>query len=946
MDIKSEEEIIAKFWEDNKIFEKSVDERPKSKQYIFYDGPPFATGTPHYGHILGLTSKDLFPRYWTMKGYRCSRVWGWDCHGLPIENIAEKELGIKEKKAIEEMGISKFNNFCRSKVLFFAGEWKKTVRRMGKWIDFDNSYKTMDNTYMETIWYIFKNFYEKDYIYEDKKILMYCPRCETPLSKAEIEMDAGNYKDVTEKTATVKFKLKDEKNTYILAWTTTPWTLIGNVALAVNPEITYVKLKRGKDYLILAKERLKNYTNDEIIEEFKGKKLVGKEYEPLYPMPVDKKAYVVVDGGNEVTAEDGTGVVHLALYGEFDFNMIKKYDLARIQHIGVNGKLAKGPKDWIGLWFKNVDPEVIKDLDKRGILFEAENHTHSYPFCYRCSTPLIYNAVNSYFVNIQKMKDKIKKDSEEINWHPSNIKEGRFNYILDTAPDWTISRNRFWATAIPVWKCGKCNKITVIGSVKELQEKAIEKVPDNVDLHKDTMDNIHLKCDCKGRMNRTPEVIDCWFESGAMPYAAKHYPFENKDYFKTNFPADFVSEYVGQVRAWFYYMHVIGVLLMDKAPFKHVVVTGNILAEDGTKMSKSKKNFPDPNLIFDKFGADALRFYLMSNPVMAAQDINFSEKNLDNVYKKVVLLVKNVSNFYKLFNEGNNELNDNTSKNILDKWIISRLNLLMKSVTNNLDNYDTVSTCSDFMGFIDDLSTWYVRRSRDRFKSDDKKERTLAVKTLGYVIYNLVKMLAPITPFVAEEVYQDLRKSDKKLSLSVHLDSWPKFDNKLIDETLNSAMTQLRSVVSKALDKRDEVKIPIRQALREVKITGCEFKDDYLELIKDELNVKKVSFIKGKEIEVELDTKLTPELVKEGYARELIRRINDYRKELKLTIKDRVVLYLETSDKEIMDAFNEYKIDVLKSVQADKGEVKLPKGIDAKEVSINGKSVKFTIKKV
>src|SRR3989344_3061269 len=528
---KEREETISTFWEKNKIFEKSVEQRPKNKQYVFYDGPPFATGTPHYGHILGLTSKDLFPRYWTMKGYRVERRWGWDCHGLPIENIAEKELRIKEKKNIEEMGIAKFNEFCRSKVLDFASEWKKTVRRMGKWIEFDNSYKTMDNNYMESVWHIFKKLYDEKYIYEGKKILLYCPRCETPLAASEIAMD-NSYKEVTEKSAIAKFKLKKEKDTYLLAWTTTAWTLLGNVALAINENLVYVKIKVGNEKYIIAKDRLVEIEQKyDIIDEFKGKKLLGLEYEPLYHIPSDKKGHYIINGGDQVTSSEGTGVVHMAIYGEFDYEMIKKYDLPIIQHLDKQGKVISGHQDFIGLYFKKADGEVLKDLENRNLLYASKNYQHSYPFCYRCDTPLFYNAVDSWFVSIQKIKKELLKKNKEINWYPGYIKEGRFKNILETAPDWSISRNRFWATSIPVWKC-KCGNIKVIGSVEELRKNAIGKLPKGIDLHKHIVDKIHLKCDkCKNIMDRIPEVMDCWFESGSMPYAAKHYPFENKEWF-------------------------------------------------------------------------------------------------------------------------------------------------------------------------------------------------------------------------------------------------------------------------------------------------------------------------------------------------------------------------------------------------------------------------------
>lgn len=946
-DTKSMEAEITKFWEKNRIFEKSVSQRPESKQYIFYDGPPFATGLPHYGHILGLTSKDLFPRFWTMKGFRVERRWGWDCHGLPIENIAEKELGIKEKKGIEEHGVAKFNEFCRSKVLFFADEWKKTVVRMGKWIEFDNSYKTMDNTYMESVWYVFKKLYDAGYIYEGKKVLLYCPRCQTPLANAEIAMD-NSYKDVTEKSAVAKFKLKKEKDTFLLAWTTTPWTLIGNVALAINPELVYLKIKVGKENLILAKSRLQEVKEKySVVEEFPGKKLLDMEYEPLYHVPSDKKGHYVINGGSEVLAEEGTGIVHMALYGEFDYMMVRKYDLPIIQHIGLNGKIVSGPKEWIGLWFKKADSEVLKDLEKRNLLFKAEDYKHSYPFCYRCETPLFYNAVNSWFVDIQKVKKKLLEKNKDINWHPENIRDGSFKYILENAPDWSVSRNRFWATSIPVWKCSneKCKNIAVVGSIKELQELAVEKVPSDVDLHKHIVDNIHLKCQkCKGKMTRIPEVLDCWFESGSMPYGAKHYPFENKEWFKKNFPCDFVSEYLPQVRAWFYYMHVLSVLLFDKAAFRNVVVTGNILAEDGTKMSKSKKNFPDPNLIFEKYGADALRFYLMSSTLMKAQDLNFSENGVKEVYRQITMLLTNIKSFYELFGKDNQNVSKSNSKHILDRWIRSRLHLLIRNVTNSLEDYDTAKACAEIIPFIDELSTWYVRRSRDRFKSQDKKEKTEAIETLAYVLHNLSRLIAPITPFISEHIHQSFRNSKAKVADSVHLESWPALEETLIDETLNKNMKLTREAVSLALLEREKAKVPVRQVLGKLEISGIDLPSDYLELIKDEVNVKKVELKKGKELSVSLDTKITPELLQEGISREIIRNINEFRKELNLTINDRIALYFETDSNLLKESFKKFEKEIRHAVQADELKTKIDSGIKSKEMLANKEKIRIGIK--
>ncbi len=946
MDTHEIEIKMAEFWDENKIFEKSVKQRPADKQYIFYDGPPFATGLPHYGHILGLTSKDLFPRYWTMKGYRCERRWGWDCHGLPIENIAETELGIRKKKEIEVLGVDKFNEFCRSKVLFFANEWGKTVRRMGKWIEFDNAYKTMDQEYMETVWHIFKDLYDKGYIYEDKKVLLYCPRCETPLSNVEIAMD-NSYKDVTERTITAKFKLKGEENTYILAWTTTPWTLIGNVALAINPKLTYVKIDDNGNHYILAKELLEHAVegNFTVLEEFPGEKLLGKEYEPLFQIESDKKGFYVIDGGEEVSSLEGTGVVHMALYGDFDYRMIKKYDLPRIQHIGRDGKLVSGPQQWLGKWFKDLDKEVIDDLDNRGLLYRTHSHTHSYPFCYRCETPLFFDAVNSWFINIQKIKEKLLEKNEDISWHPEHIKDGRFKNILETAPDWSISRNRFWATALPIWKCDskQCGEIKIIGSVKELQQNAIESVPDNVDLHRHVVDNVHLKCaKCSGRMTRIPEVFDCWVESAAMPYAAKHYPFENKDWMDNNFPCDFVSEYVGQVRAWFYYMHVIGVLFMGKPPFKNVVVTGNILAGDGTKMSKSKKNFPDPNLIFDKYGADALRLYLMSSVTMQAQDLNFKEEALNEIYRKNIMLLSNVNNFHKLFCAKNELQDDSSSTNLMDRWIIGRLHFMNRNVTNALEDYDTVTASKEIGAFIDDLSTWYLRRSRDRFKSTDTNVSGPAIRTLSYVLNNLVRIMAPITPFITEHIYQSLREANPKLQESVHLDAWPAFDEKKIDDKLIEKMQLTRVIVSKALEMREKAQIPVRQAISKMTLVCPHLEDEFLEIARAEVNAKTIEVSDGEEISVTLDTVLTPELVREGIARDAIRKINSFRKELNLTINDKITLCIQTQDETVLQSIKEHQKEIANAVQA--AEIRLAQAEgQVKEITLHTDKAKIGI---
>jgi isoleucyl-tRNA synthetase len=943
---KKEVELVQ-FWKENGIFEKTLEQRPHYNPYVFYDGPPFATGLPHYGHILSFVTKDVFPRYWTMKGHRCERRWGWDCHGLPIESICERELNLKQKNEIFEMGVDKFNEFCRSKVLWYTNEWKKTVERMGKWIEFDNSYKTMDNAYMETVWYIFKKIYSEGFVYRGKKVLFYCPRCETPLSNSEISMD-NSYKDITEKAITVKFKLKGEPRTYLLAWTTTPWTLIGNVALAVNSELRYVKINLNDEYLIIIKNQLDLIKSDYIlVEEFPGKALIYKEYEPLFQVSIDtnKKGHVIIDGGNEVLSDEGTGIIHLAIYGEFDYEMIKKYNLPIIQHIDEHGDLANGPENWLGKWFKDVDKDVLEDLKRRNLLFNTEDYTHSYPFCYRCDTPLIYNALDAWFIDIQRIKQRLLETNERINWYPKEISR-RYQSIVNNAPDWCISRNRFWATAMPIWECEECTQIKIVGSVKELQENSIEEVPDDLDLHRHIVDEIHLKCsNCGEIMNRVPEVFDCWLESGSMPYAAKHYPFENVEWFKYNFPSDFVSEYIGQVRAWFYYMHVISILLFDEIPFKNVVVNGNILAEDGTKMSKSKRNFPDPNLIINKYGADTLRLYLLSSQLMRAQDLNFKEEIVKQVYRRFNLLLINVLKFYTLIEIDDNSIEIINSENVLDKWIVSLLNGLIRDITKLMDDYDTAEASRLFFNFIEDLSTWYIKNSRNRFKSEKKKVKLTAMNTLSYILTHLSKLLAPLTPFISEIIYQKLREREIVNLESVHLELWPEFHENLFDNEVLKNMELTREVVKRSLELRDNAKIPVRQVLSQVNLKGINLEKKYLDIIAEAVNVKKVTIKQGDdpEILVELNTKLTPSLRSEGIARKLIRHLNNYRKQLNLSTKNRIDLYLKTLDQEILQALEKHEENIRKMIQADSIILNLEDKQDIKTLKIEDKVVEVYI---
>lgn len=902
--VDDKEKEILEFWRKDKTFEKSLKNTEGKKEYIFYDGPPFATGLPHYGHILASVLKDAVPRFWTMNGYHVRRVWGWDCHGLPVETIAEKELKINSKDEIEKMGVDKFNAFCRSKVLTYVNEWGKTVERIGRWVDFENSYKTMDNNYIESVWWAFKELHKKGYLYEGEKILMFCPRCSTPLAKSEISMD-NSYKTVKEDTITVKFKLKDKFNgedVFALAWTTTPWTLPSNLALTVNSDLTYAYIqdKTDKTIYILEKNAISRYFKSEsdysVLKEVKGEELNGQKYEPLFPYFKNLENSFKFITAEFVTSEDGTGIVHTApAFGEDDYDVCQKNNIDFVNPVDEKGKFTNEITDFAGQYIFHSNKKIIEFLKNQGKIVKIERKEHEYPFCYRCETPLMYRALPAWFIDIDKVREKILKLNEKINWYPDFLKNGRFKYNLETAPDWNITRNRYWASAIPIWKCNKCKKIEVIGSIKELKEKAIKLPGKEIDLHKDYLDNVKFKCSCGGEMIRISEVMDCWFESGSMPFAQFHYPFENKKFFEENFPAQFVAEYIGQTRAWFYYTLVISSILFDDIPFENVLTTGTILAEDGEKMSKSKGNFPDPELVFKKYGVDALRLYLLSTPVMSADNLRFSERGVEEVYKKVMVLLYNVNNFYSLYK--NIKDKKTSSKNVLDLWIVSRTNKLIKEVETAFKEYDTIRVSNEIKEFIDELSTWYVRRSRDRFNDEDSD----AKKTLAYALENLAKTIAPIMPFISEMIYLNLGNKE-----SVHLQKWPKFEDKKINQHINDNMSLTRKVVSLALKERDVAKISLKQPLAKVSIQGVKLPSDFLDLIKEELNVKQVIIKPGKELAVELDTKLTPELEAEGFARELARFIQNERKKAGFVKEDKIEICVLSEINNIFEKQKEF----------------------------------------
>jgi isoleucyl-tRNA synthetase len=1187
-DTARREEEILQFWKEKGIFEKSLAKDAPNGEFVFYDGPPFATGLPHIGSLLSSVIKDVIARYKTMRGYRVRRVWGWDCHGLPIENMIEKELGLKSKKDILEIGIDTFNEACRAAVLRFTDEWEKYVDRIGRWVEFRGAYKTMDNTYIESTWWALKQIYDKGLLYEGRKVLLYCPHCETPLSKAEIAMD-NSYKDVTEESVTVKFKVKDPQkhglpeNTYLLAWTTTPWTLPGNVGLAVGKDIKYMRVtvsetqdsnahfKKGETYIFAATEDAdkrvlgveavhpqgdqqsadillngERIGRFEHIEDLTGDSLVGISYEPLFDIPKvaaqQKVNAFTVLPAEFVTTEDGTGIVHTAvIYGEDDYQLGLAQDLPMVPLLDQSGNFNTDAPEFIrGQYFKKAEKAIKEDLENRGLLFARETYTHSYPHCHRCGTALIYNALVSWFINIQKVKDRMLETNEEINWVPAHLKHGRYKNIVENAPDWTISRNRFWASPMPIWKHPQTGALTVIGSFEELKkhtkcsgneyylmrhgealsnttsthnhdlsvsnpltekgkqeaERAAEvlkdkniqyiytspmeraretaailanalglsadrvivrdgltevnggvfegkpisdyhayfgtraerltKTPENgenwmdtkrqitsvlyeieethtgagvvlvshngplqmlqagargfdaaetaaimedrayfiepgdvrefeftplphnkeyeLDFHRPYIDGITLVDENGADLVRAPEVIDGWVESGSMPFAERHYPFAKTDDFEPkenkSYPADFIAEYIAQTRTWFYYMHAISILLFNEPSFKNVVATGTLLAADGTKISKSKSNYTDPLILMDKFGADAPRYYLMAGVVMQAEDVNFKDEEVREAHNRVVQMLWNTYTFYDLYRgEAISQKTPGESGSVLDKWILSRLNQLITEMTDAFEMYDMPRATRPIREFVEDFSTWYIRRSRDRFKSDDGEDRTFAIVTTEHVLLTLSQLIAPVMPFIAESIYRGIGYGAKE---SVHLETWPQgwpVDTKLLED-----MKTVREVVSLALEARNKAGIRVRQPLGKLSVRDAEavFADDALiALIKDEVNVKEVVRDASLVEPVVLDTAITESLKLEGMAREFIRAVQDLRKTEGLTPGDRIALIVHAPE-EGKAMIEMHKTEIVRAVGADSlefGET------DGAAVTIEGAEYKIRIEK-
>ena len=889
------EEKIISFWKENKIFEKSVSQRPDSKKWTFLDGPPFITGMPHYGTLLSSIPKDIFPRFKTMQGYQVRRVWGWDCHGLPAENKVEVKLGLKSKREIEEkVGIKKFIDECKNYVSDVSSEWEWYVDHIGRWVDFSNAYKTMDKDYMETVMWIFKSMYDKEYIYKGLRISLFCPHCSTPISNFEVAMDPDNYKEITEDATTYMYKLEGEEDTYVLAWSTTPWNKIATPALAVNPKLKYVKVKQGNKYYILAKSTL-GFLKDEPykkVDEFFGSDLIEKKFIPhynFYKINEGKKAFVII-GGDFVTADEGTGVVTIAAYGEDDLAVMQKENIQIVMHVDEEGFLTKDVPNWAGMYYLDVNEKVDEDLEKRGLIYKKEVHTHTIPTCWRCHTRLFYAPQDAWYVDIQSLKPSLRKTNEKVNWYPKHFKLGRYLKSLEAAPDWCISRSRYWGSPVPVWQC-ECGERFVPGSIKELEEASGQTIND---LHKPEIDEVKVKCKKCGKIaKRVPEVLDSWIEAGAASFAERHYPFKEES-LENFFPPDFIVEYTGQIRAWFYVLHVIGTSIFDSNAFKNVVVTGVVLGTDGRKMSKNFGNYPDPKLMIEKYGGDALRLYLMGSPVMNGEDIRISEEEYRNQIKNFLLTLWNSYNFFITYanldewkpDVKNFDISDD-NLSVLDKWILARLLETLEKVTKSLEKFNTILSIDTLKDFIQDFSLWYIRRSRDRVgpTADNKSDKNSFYKTCYFVLLNFSKILAPLAPFVSEEIYKNLTKEE-----SVHLTSWPDFKNNKIDIDLINDMTQVREIVEKIHSERKRLNIPVRQPLNSVEIIALktEVSDSLLDILKKEVNIKNVNLKKGSEIKVTLDTKLTADLIEESQARDLIRKIQTERKSQNLTLNDMV----------------------------------------------------------
>ncbi|AOR22278.1 isoleucine--tRNA ligase [Clostridium taeniosporum] len=856
------EKDIAKLWNERNVIKKSFDSNQDGEYFTFYDGPPTANGKPHVGHILTRVMKDIIPRYKVMKGYRVIRKAGWDTHGLPVELEIEKKLGISGKEQIEEYGVEKFVKECKDSVFTYVSMWEKMTEQIGYWVDMEHPYVTYHNPYIESVWWALKQMWDKELLYEGHKVMPYCPRCGTALSSHEV---AQGYKDVKDLTAIAKFKVVGEENKFILAWTTTPWTLPSNLALCINKAYTYIEAKVEEEVYIIAKDLADKVLGEEyeIVKEFNGSELLGTKYEQLMPFgKVEGKAFEIIHG-DYVTLTDGTGIVHIApAYGEDDSLVAKANGITFINLVDKEGKFVEEVTPWAGKFVKKCDESICKWLEENNKLFKAERHLHSYPHCWRCDTPLLYYPKESWFVRMTSLRDKLLENNNKINWYPDNIRTGRFGKFLENVIDWGISRDRYWGTPLPIWEC-ECGHKECIGSIAELKEKGIN-VPEDIELHKPYIDNVHLKCPhCAKEMTRTREVIDCWFDSGSMPFAQLHYPFENKELFEENYPAQFISEAVDQTRGWFYTLLAISTAVFDRNPFENCIVLGHVLDKKGLKMSKSKGNVVDPFEVLGSQGADATRwhFYTASAPWLPTR---FSTDDVGESQRKFLSTLWNVYSFYVLYADIDsfNPLNyaDFKSENIMDKWIMSKLNTLIKNVDEKLNDYDITSAALSIEEFTDELSNWYVRRNRSRYWTETITDDKIgAYVTLYRVLVTLAKVAAPFVPFVTEEIYQNLVVNlDKTVEESIHLTRWPQVDETAINKELEKEMDLAYTIVKLGRSARNGANIKNRQPLSEILVSVASLPEYYGDIITNELNIKEIKF--GADLSEHVNFELKPNL--------------------------------------------------------------------------------------